>query len=117
MSKEINVSVSLGTNKNNAPYSVSFSSNPDQAGTGRIGKIVTVTTSWVELDLTAVVPGWVLVKNTDATNFIEIAEDDVGAHKFGKLLAGESMLWRKNGKLYVKADTASCDAFVVALAA
>lgn len=55
--------------------------------------------------------GYVLLKNLDSTNFVEI-RTGTGATKFVKLLAGEIALFRFGSGVtapYVIADTAACD--------
>ena len=46
------------------------------------------------------------MKNIDATNFVEVGL--TGSYTI-KLLAGESAVFRADGALYAKADTAACD--------
>lgn len=53
-------------------------------------------------------PGYVLAKNLDSTNYIEIGST-TGVYDI-KLKAGEFALWRHNSAtIYTKANTAACD--------
>lgn len=51
--------------------------------------------------------GFCLVKNLDSSNYIEIGAD--GTTYPIKLLAGEFALFRINGTLHAKANTAACN--------
>ncbi len=75
------------------------------------------------LDMGAItgVPAYVLVANTDATNFVELSLDtgaSFAAKKFSKLLPGEVLLLPPSqASIYAKADTAPVTVFVVAVEA
>lgn len=59
-------------------------------------------------DVTA--PGWVMLKNLDATNYITV-KTGTGGTVFAKLLAGEFCLLRLGSGAqvpYVQSDTAAC---------
>ena len=62
------------------------------------------------------VPACVLIKNNDATNYIEVGGDS-GLTVFKlKVLPGESVLLTpSSATMYFKANTASCNVFVVAV--
>lgn len=115
MANEISVSVSLSTSKNSVPFGVSKNSQSDQTGSGRYAEVITATTSWAQIVLTDVTPGLMLFKNEDATNFVELATDAAGVNKFARLNKGESALFRKNGDIHIKANTAPCSVLVAAL--
>ncbi len=61
--------------------------------------------------------GFVLFKNLDTTNYVEIGLDSaVTAQVFLKLLAGEfSLIKAKTLTMYAKANTGACNLLVVAV--
>jgi hypothetical protein len=53
--------------------------------------------------------GYVLLRNLDTTNFVTVSTDSAAhANPCVKLKAGEIAVFRANGALYLKADTAAC---------
>ena len=62
--------------------------------------------------------GCLLVKNLDATNYIDIALDSGMTNKFAKLMPGDFLLIPTGGVLpYAKANTAACQVLAVVLEA
>lgn len=71
-----------------------------------------IGTSWeavtIHADITT--PGFVVVHNLDATNFVELDVEATGANPVVKLKAGEWAMFRlATTTLYAQADTAACD--------
>jgi hypothetical protein len=79
-----------------------------------------VGTSWEALDIGACSPAdWVLVKNIDATNFVQLATSNGGTGIFAKIAPGRAAIFpaEPTATYYVKADTAACRALVVVVEA
>lgn len=84
-----------------------------------IGTPAVATTSWVALSLPASIASIkrLLVKNEDATNYIELSYDSGGSPPIAKLIAGD---WNhitppaSTTAVYIRANTASCNiSFIV----
>ena len=77
----------------------------------------TVTTSWTAIDVSMLASvDMIMLKNEDATNFVQVALDNAGAKIFSKITAGRSIFLcgEPTATYYYKADTASCDVSVSA---
>lgn len=61
--------------------------------------------------------GYIMLKNMDATNFVEIALDSgVSTQKFSKIPAGGFAIFpASTATMYAKADTANVNLFVAAI--
>jgi hypothetical protein len=116
MANEVNWSVSLSANKNGAGISGSGSNSITMSGDTMIENVQTVGTSAELIVLEDVdSPSQILLKNLDATNYVEIALDSGMTNKFAKLLPGEALLIRpSSATLYARANTAACNVLVVA---
>lgn len=111
MANEKQTSINFTVSKNNLRVSDTLSLNETLAGTDYYAKAWTVTTSWTAIPLDALASfDLLMVKNTDSTNFVELATANDGTHKFAKLTAGRACFLPVNSAstLYWKADTASC---------
>ena len=111
MANEKSSSIVFSVLKNGQRVSDQLSLSETLAGTDYYGKAWTVTTSWTAIPLDALASfDLVLVKNTDATNFVSIATANDGTHKFAKLTPGRGLFIPADSSatLYWKADTASC---------
>jgi hypothetical protein len=111
MASEKTSSINFSVSKNNLRVSDVLSLSENLSGTDYYAKSWTVTTSWVAIPLDALASfDLIMVKNTDATNFVSIATANDGTHKFAKLTAGRAMFLPPDSgsTLYWKADTASC---------
>lgn len=96
----------------------------DQTGTKKTHNQQTVGTSWELVSLGDILSdsgtvGWVRLKNLDATNSVEVAVDNAGSYKCGKMQPG--MPWGPcelsnvtSGQIWVKANTAACQVMVTA---
>ena len=113
------VSISIGFNatKDGVTVAGSGSLSLTMAGTEMIGNTQTIGTSSEALTLGDVSTiGYVLVKNLDATNYVEVSLDNSQTQILAKLLAGEFALLKPNtATLYAKANTSSVSLFVAAV--
>lgn len=75
---------------------------------------VTVGTSEEDINFGDVTPGWVVLQNLDATNFVEYGADNSGMQKLGKLQPGGIACFEMASgvTLRMKADTAACDVLI-----
>ena len=108
MADEITVDITFKYEKNGVAITRTKSFNADVAGDSFVHGIQEVgLTEEAIVELTDVGdPGWCFLRNTDATNFIDIG----GTGSLNTvLLAGESCVMRLGAALYAQADTAACD--------
>lgn len=108
MGDEIRISATLRYAKNQESSSITTAFTADQTGSAFESGLQTVGTSeeaLVKGDIGTI--GYVGVRNTDATNFVELGA--VTAEYSVKLAPGEGcvMPWKRTN-IYAKADTASC---------
>ncbi len=85
--------------------------NETSSGTDWQVRPYTATTSWTAIPLGSLASFDLLaVKNTDATNYVELATANDGSAIFAKLTAGRFSFVACNpsATYYVKANTASC---------
>jgi len=111
MANEKQSSVNFSVTKNGLRVSDTLSLNETLAGTDYYAKAWTVTTSWVAIPLDALASfDLIMVKNTDATNYVQIATANDSSHIFAKLTAGRAMFIPADpsATLYWRANTASC---------
>ena len=118
MANEIYVSVSAQASKGGAAVNNSGSQTATMSGDQMVTSVQSVGTSAEALvfgDVTTI--GYVLLKNLDATNFVEIALDSgVSTQKFAKLLAGGVALFpASTATIYAKADTGAVNLLVQAI--
>jgi hypothetical protein len=115
MANEISYAVSLVSNKGGVSITGSASKTKDMSGDQMITNVQSVGTSAEAVVLGDIsLPGMVLLKNMDSTNYIEIALDSGITQVFSKLLAGESSLVHAVATIYAKANTAACNLLVCA---
>lgn len=63
-------------------------------------------------------PSWMVLKNIDSTNFIEVGLNTPVTQIFAKLKAGQGFAFPPGtATLYAKADTAACNLVVIAISA
>lgn len=115
MANEIAVSCSLSAVKGGASINVNGNRTATMAGDQMITNVQTVgiTAEAIQLGDVSTI-GYVLLKNMDTTNFVEIALDsNVSTQKFAKLLAGDMALFpASTATMYAKADTSPCNLLV-----
>lgn len=109
MSSELRVSVNLNFSKSGARVSKSYAATIDVTGDSFVSGVLSIGTTEEELTQLADLgtPGYVILKNLDATNYVEFGST-TGVYDI-KLQAGECALYRHNSAtLYAKANTAAC---------
>jgi hypothetical protein len=110
MANEISISLSIRVSKGGAKDSRSESFQVDMSGDAFTHEIQQVGTSEEELAQGADLgtPGFILVKNLDSTNYVEVGST-TGVYDI-KLKAGEAAIYRHNSAtVYAKANTAACN--------
>jgi len=107
VSGELSIGIVFSFNKGGAKVSRSETLTIDVAGDAFSHEIQSIGTGNVALVEGAAVgtPGYILVKNLDDSNFVEVGI--TGSYTI-KLLAGEVALFRADAAIYAKADTAAC---------
>lgn len=109
MADEITVSVTLEFTKSGVTEKLSFPGlTYDMSGTDYVLQTQTIGTSEELLlmgDITT--PGYLIIKNLDSTNFVELYRTSAGSGVV-KLKAGETACFRLSAQPYALADTASC---------
>lgn len=111
MANEKTTSINFSVQKNNLRVNDSLSLIETLAGTDYYAKSWTVTTSWTAIPLDALASfDLLMIKNTDATNYVELATANDGTHKFSKLTPGRATFISdpSASTLYWKANAASC---------
>lgn len=112
MANEITYAVSFSASKGGAAInSGTLSDTIDMTGVDMGTVTQAIGTSNEALDVPVDVTGDVhlLVKNLDATNYVEIFKDNGNSHLLSKLLAGEACSLRAvpSASLYARANTAA----------
>ena len=109
MSDELRLGIVLSFSKSSASEKKTYHEEIDVTGNAYVSSTQAIGTSEEEVVQGADIgtPGYVLVKNLDATNYVEIGST-TGVYDI-KLLAGEVSLWHHNSAtIYAKANTAEC---------
>jgi len=110
MAKEISIGVTISFRKGGAQVSRSESITVDVTGDAFSHEVQAVGITEEELAQGSEVgtPGYMFIKNLDATNYVEIGST-TGVYDI-KLKAGEVCLYRHNSAtVYAKANTAICN--------
>ena len=118
MANEKTTSVSFVVSKNNLTAQDSVSLSETLAGSKYYAKPLTVTTSWTAIPLDVLGSfDLLLIKNTDATNYVQIATANTGSQIFAKLTPGRASFIcpDPSATLYWKANSASCICNVTAV--
>lgn len=109
MANEITQTVQLTATKNSATVSLSTTKRITMSGDDMVQSTQVIGTTAETLSLGDIsgAPSQLLIKNLDATNFVEIGGDS-GLTVFKiKILSGETVLIRPtSATIYAKADTA-----------
>jgi hypothetical protein len=117
MANEISVSASCTITQAGQSVSGSKSFNANLSSTSFLGQEVTIGSTTAALVYMAGLtnPSTVLVINQDTTNFITIDNILALSNFPQKLLPGQAvLLLPETGTIYAKADTAPCQAWIVA---
>jgi hypothetical protein len=120
MANEVSFSVALKATKGNASVNQSANLFANMAGTDMLQATQNIGTT-AELvsfgDITGA-PQFVMIRNLDTTNFVELGGDSGLTVFKTKLLAGQVCLFTpSSATLYAKADTAAVSIMVVAVEA
>ncbi len=111
MANEISLTVRFGvTNGNYDPGTISLSNlQYDQSSAGADERIQNIGTSEETLGEALTTTGWILMRNLDATNYVEWGS--ATTEYVGRMEAGEFAVFRTipAATLYLKANTAACD--------
>lgn len=118
MANEITLSAALACTKSGATASGSHTATLTMAGDEFMMSVQGINHADAEAlnlgDVTTV--GYVLVKNLDATNYVELALDEPMANKFAKILAGGcALIPPSSATIYAQANTASVNVQIVAV--
>lgn len=108
MANELTLSLRINYEKAGAKVSRDTgSSQITIAGTAIAQGVRSASTSWTSQSIVAA-PGYVYVKNLDATNYLDLGRDGTNAAE--KLLAGQWAFFPISGTaLYTRANTAAVD--------
>ena len=117
MANEIRSSVNFSAIKGGAKVAISSSFNLTMAGSEMVQATQSIGTSSETLNLGDItgIPGAIVIKNLDATNYIEIG-GDTGLTVFKiKLLAGQFVAFQPtSATIYAKANTAAVRVQIIA---
>jgi len=121
MANELSMILQLKWAKGGVALTHSTSSPRDMAGAVLYQNVQAIGTSTEQIefpaDLTGV-PGMIVLKNLNATNFIEVGLNTPVTQIFAKLMPGQIMpIPPSTATLYAKANTAACDLLVMAASA
>lgn len=109
MASELSVSASINFSKSGITLVKSHNITTDVAGdafTYQVQSIGTVEEA-IEQGTDVGTPGYLMIKNTDSTNYVEIGSTS-GVYDI-KISAGEIALYRHNSAIiYAKANTGAC---------
>jgi hypothetical protein len=117
MATEKRLTLKFAINKGGLDPVLEATRTEDFTGKNYQAYVKTVTTSWTAIDVSMLGSvDLIAIRNTDATNFIQVALDNAGAKIFAKITAGRGMFLcgESTATYYYKADTASCDVEVLA---
>ena len=116
MANEITYSVSLQASKSGAVISSGTQSDTvDMTGGDVLAATQNIGTSNEQIDVASITGDCrIIIKNIDATNYVEVFKDNGNAHLLSKLAAGEACLLTQvpSGSLYARANTAACDVMI-----
>ena len=111
MSEEITLSVRFGvTNGSYAPGTINLTNlQYDQSSAGADERIQNIGTTEATLGDALTTTGWLLMRNLDATNYVEWGP--AAGSYIGRMEAGEFAFFRTvpAAAVYIKANTAACD--------
>lgn len=113
MSNEITYTASLAASKSGAVISSgTLSDTVSMTGGDVLATTQNIGTTNEQIDMSSITGDCrIIVKNLDATNYVEIFKDNGNSHLLSKLSPGEHCLLTQvpSGSLYARANTAACD--------
>ena len=110
MSNEIRISARLSFSKGGAKANAAHNITVDVTGDAFTHEVQEVGTTREELAQGADLgtPGYIVIKNLDSTNYVEVGPSDDDTSYCIKLLAGEVAIYRHDSAtVYAKANTAA----------
>ena len=118
MANETQLNLTLSNNKSGVFISGTVGLSITMAGTNSISSVQNIGTATEVLvigDVTTI--GYLMVKNLDTTNYVELdLNTPVAGTAFCKLLPGEAcIIPTRQTVIYAKANTAACDCLVLAI--
>lgn len=115
MASEIVFNANFQAVKAGAAISLDLKLTEDMAGNNFGNNVVNVATSGAAIDIgSCSAIGWLLVKNLDPVNFIQVDAANNFALFPQKILPGEMIALRpQTTTIYAKADTAQCTAQII----
>lgn len=119
MANEIQVSIAFQATKNGATAGGTYSGTLTMSGDQLISNVQIIGTSNEAITLGDVTATGVriMLKNLDATNYVEIFSDSGNANLISKIPATESIYIQPNAAIYARANTSSINLLVVAVEA
>lgn len=112
MSKEIQLHIHVADRNFGLPSFYGVRLDLDCSGAIEAGHQSIGTGAWEAIATGDVgTPGLIALKNDDPTNYVELARDNAGAEKIGKLRPGEPFIIMPDASLtvYAKANTGACN--------
>lgn len=115
MANELSISISSNFNLSGARHTFSVSDSITVTSVPFFDQVFSVGTSEEEITFGDVTPGFVMMQNTDGTNFVQFGRT-TGVYT-GRMQAGEPACFRldnTSNSVFLKADTAACFVRVIA---
>ena len=116
MASEKTISISIAVRKNGLVAADACTLVEDLTGTDYIAMPLTVATSWTQISTGALASfDYLFLKNTDATNYIDVGNDDTEDGIFARLTPGRAMIIpaKSDKNYFARAHTAACVVNVV----
>lgn len=119
MANEVQVSANLSVNRSGFSFTAGGSISITQSGTNNLGNVQSIGTSAETITFGDIgTLGYVILKNNDASNFVEVDAANTFDKFPQKILPGEFILMKpETSTIYAKADTAACELLVLAVEA
>lgn len=117
MANTLRVSITVGLVHPGGSVSLKATDSRELTGTGFINHEQEVGTSWEAITLTDIgTLGFLMVRNEDADNFVQIATANDGSEILAKVLPGRGQAIEPQpaATYYIKADTAPVKVLVLA---
>jgi hypothetical protein len=116
MANEITYQVAISASKSGAVISSgTLSDTVDMTGGDVLAATQNIGTSNEQIDVASIANDCrIVIKNLDATNYVEVFKDSGNTHLLSKLAAGEACLLTQvpSATLYARANTAACDVMI-----
>ena len=112
MATEKRLTLKLTVDKGGFQQQLEANLSEDFSGKNFIGIVQAISTSWTAVNVTGLAsPDLMLARNSDTTNYVELATANDGSGIFAKLAAGRGAFLSCNpsATYYARANTAACD--------